>query len=856
MFTRLLIPLASITVIYLLLFGFVPVRTSTTMLEAAVRAHADRTGVLDVHTTLTGIGAGTAVIFEFAFPSEAIALSTVTINGAKTISAKPRIERNREGIAIHFPHYEITSTAETIDLTYQIVIGQRLTTVLAKSGPRYGFADDKYVVSQLDYILPSISLPRASAIHYTVDLHGDGYQPVEELGHVSGQTYPDGSYRAVIALGPFQHTKGKVAHLYAPAGSVVKTDLQNFADRIAATLGELFRTEGRLPSVMALPSVAEDSFFPMRSPNVIAMDLLPLTTERAVRLGGTFGAALLRDAANVKHFSKPDEAWLVEGLPRYYGYRTAADVGLLDQEQIADSLSRLASKHPRLSDWSFDEVSAGLIGESGALTLYKLQSLLTGHEAAVDAIVGRFFHSWSSVSFFESVSLTLGAREARQFWADYVQNTRPIALSAPLDLAKLPAHIPSDESSRFRMLITSNVDGYLELCGCKFDQAGGAARRISYMRAQREPGSLQFDLGDFLSAARQSSNTVENLEAAFQSGLMKSAGYDAIVVGAHEMSRLSALGVPTPAIVSGNAPGFSSQKFVTIGPHRIRVVGWIDSPVIERYRNLVWLGGGNYGIDRLRQLLKDLADDADGIILLGNIRPATIRTITKENPKLIAIFSAFGSDQQPGYVNDTYVMFVVGSKYAILTLTGSLHGSTMEISGMEMRRLDDSIPDDIDTKRRLDAFYNSAAFVEAATNGMPSTAEVAHLHGAVRDDSFVGSQSCFACHPAQQKQWKNTDHSSAFATMYRTHRNHHPGCVQCHVTGFGEPGGYSMAAHSASLENVGCEACHGPGHDHVAHPRFDNIIRSPLRHVCQTCHTTEHSNFDEKPEEYMKKVSH
>jgi len=42
-------------------------------------------------------------------------------------------------------------------------------------------------------------------------------------------------------------------------------------------------------------------------------------------------------------------------------------------------------------------------------------------------------------------------------------------------------------------------------------------------------------------------------------------------------------------------------------------------------------------------------------------------------------------------------------------------------------------------------------------------------------------------------------------------------CVSCHVTGYGQAdrGGFKDAASSAHLLGVQCEACHGPGSNHV-----------------------------------------
>lgn len=62
-------------------------------------------------------------------------------------------------------------------------------------------------------------------------------------------------------------------------------------------------------------------------------------------------------------------------------------------------------------------------------------------------------------------------------------------------------------------------------------------------------------------------------------------------------------------------------------------------------------------------------------------------------------------------------------------------------------------------------------------------------------------------------------------------------CVGCHVTGLtGE-----MLAGEWSLSdvelNVGCEACHGPGGEHIRAPTEGHIYSSPDPQVCGQCHT-------------------
>jgi len=101
-------------------------------------------------------------------------------------------------------------------------------------------------------------------------------------------------------------------------------------------------------------------------------------------------------------------------------------------------------------------------------------------------------------------------------------------------------------------------------------------------------------------------------------------------------------------------------------------------------------------------------------------------------------------------------------------------------------------------------------------------------------DQYLGSENCMSCHPAQYEQWKTTQHAHAFATLERTQKDSTPECVQCHVVGFGRPGGYQNASTSTKLKNVGCESCHGYG---TQHDMFANTGGKVAEAVCLTCHT-------------------
>ena len=86
----------------------------------------------------------------------------------------------------------------------------------------------------------------------------------------------------------------------------------------------------------------------------------------------------------------------------------------------------------------------------------------------------------------------------------------------------------------------------------------------------------------------------------------------------------------------------------------------------------------------------------------------------------------------------------------------------------------------------------------------------------------------------------------AYATLQKGFKEFNLDCVSCHVTGYGKPGG-STVTHNATLQNVQCEECHGPGSLHVKSPKKkDLIVAKPTPESCvSACHHPPHvENFD------------
>jgi len=97
---------------------------------------------------------------------------------------------------------------------------------------------------------------------------------------------------------------------------------------------------------------------------------------------------------------------------------------------------------------------------------------------------------------------------------------------------------------------------------------------------------------------------------------------------------------------------------------------------------------------------------------------------------------------------------------------------------------------------------------------------------------YVGSQACAGCHLQSWQVWQTSAHSHAREVL--DERRNDPGCLRCHTTGLGHPGGFPDGE---GLDRVGCEACHGPGSDHLAAPSAGYGMLPGGPAACVACHT-------------------
>ena len=114
---------------------------------------------------------------------------------------------------------------------------------------------------------------------------------------------------------------------------------------------------------------------------------------------------------------------------------------------------------------------------------------------------------------------------------------------------------------------------------------------------------------------------------------------------------------------------------------------------------------------------------------------------------------------------------------------------------------------------------------------------------------------CGNCHVEKQGDWEGTHHADAWAGL-QTSSAAQPLCEGCHSVGQLGNSIDVLAGYEATgeerYEDVQCEACHGPGLDHVVNPKDETVPLAPLNVGvtatlgCGECHSGSHHPFVEE----------
>ena len=388
------------------------------------------------------------------------------------------------------------------------------------------------------------------------------------------------------------------------------------------------------------------------------------------------------------------------------------------------------------------------------------------------------------------------------------------------------------------VVITGELDGYIEPCGCtgKENQKGGLSRRRNFLEALKQAGwpLVAVDLGGQVRRfGRQS-------EAKFQSiadGL-RTMNYAAVGFGAGDL-RLPAEELVAAVAAVGNEP----TPFVTAN---VGLFG-IDAGITPRLR-VVEAGGMRIGITSVlgdkaaAQIRNDnvevlpagqaLADVAGKLaqercthqILLSSATPEETKALAAKHPQFDIVVTAGGADEPPlelPVLPGGSRLVELGHKGMVAVAIGFYPDAQPAVRSQRVP-LDARWGEAEDMIKLLGAYQN-----KLETLGLSGLGIVPIRHPTGR--RFAGSAACADCHKEAYEVWKDSGHAKALTTLeeQKPRRDGDPECLSCHVVGWApqrfEPfeGGFAGMKATPHLAHQGCENCHGPAAAHTAVERGD-----------------------------------
>lgn len=167
--------------------------------------------------------------------------------------------------------------------------------------------------------------------------------------------------------------------------------------------------------------------------------------------------------------------------------------------------------------------------------------------------------------------------------------------------------------------------------------------------------------------------------------------------------------------------------------------------------------------------------------------------------------------------------------------------------------LEEKVGNDAAAQKLVDAYDAKVAEINLAEAKTQPEACPLPARG---EAAYVGANACIECHKDETAFWTQTRHAHAYETLVAVKKQFSLDCIRCHVVGWQQPGGVcridKTEAFGAGFEGRGvgrrdvqCEACHGPGSEHIKDPPEHIRAKVPAS-MCMRCHEPANSpKFDD-----------
>lgn len=445
---------------------------------------------------------------------------------------------------------------------------------------------------------------------------------------------------------------------------------------------------------------------------------------------------------------------------------------------------------------------------------------------------------------------------------------------APVEKQILFDKWPQDRKPDLVIVLSGQMHGYLQKCGCSYPQKGGLERRYNFMESLRARGweVIGLDLGDVphpLPYTPTPEQTLAKYEMAMQA--MKVMGYKATAVGQEELAmpllnaltkytvqkgneypKVHLLNIDNPEDFPGADGGSALTKsdvIATTGGVKVGVIGVVGAEVVEKGIDRQVKFTANAGAVVAAHLKGWGVPGPDVKVLLyqgpldwtepGTGKKVDAKAAAEAFPEFHVILckTPEGSDgpDHPMVVNDDRTMIVqVGQRGQNVGVVGIYKGP----KGMEVYYQRVTMGEEFETPPGKEKGHPVLKLLQDYADSVRDNdylSEMARrkkLHSVQalpghEKAAYAGDAQCFVCHQAEYQVWQKSKHAGAYDALAKVAK--HPSgrqfdgeCIICHTVGYDFKTGYLNEKATANLKNVQCESCHGPASLHVAE-ETDNL---------------------------------
>ena len=449
----------------------------------------------------------------------------------------------------------------------------------------------------------------------------------------------------------------------------------------------------------------------------------------------------------------------------------------------------------------------------------------------------------------------------------------PASASPPLANSKPLANFPDDLAGV--LLISGEMIGYTEPCGCTSGQSGGLMRRMIFtdlVSTERKWPLALIDLGSLINDPSGPHGGAEQTKIKFETILkaLTMLKYSAIALSPDDL-KLGAVELLIRALntLPGDdaAPKFvcanvtpSDETFssrirpsvrTSVGSVKIGVTAVLDPEAFAKIKDSEKEAVFKVQAPEaaLPGVLADLEKDTDVQVLMVQGPPAMAKRLGLEYPgfDIVVATSEFVSPKdRPETLHGGKTLLVsAGRKGQYLAAIGLPKDPTKEklFHRIELNDRYDKYKSRGEPMRKL-IHEDFVADLKSADVVSTYPKHAYAWQGKNTEATYVGAETCKQCHPNTFNKWFSTKHAQAYEPLVQKNREADADCVRCHTTGFAYESGFSSAEQTGFLKGNQCENCHGPASKHIEAPDDLAIRKSIARSAeefnkelrCIACH--------------------